>query len=139
MLKSLCRKLATVIVQRGTLRKGTVLVAGLAWAKVRAMFSEWGQPIQQAPPSTPVEVLGWRELPSAGSEIIEVESEVRRTEELVKRVGSAKCPCLILYPNVYFIFKVACIVNDVPFTCKSTGMYHSWKPCCWTLICICLF
>jgi translation initiation factor IF-2 len=74
---SFCRKLATVIVQRGTLRKGTVLVAGLAWAKVRAMFSEWGQPIQQAPPSTPVEVLGWRELPSAGNEIIEVESEVR--------------------------------------------------------------
>lgn len=76
-LKSFCRKLATVIVQRGTLQKGTVLVAGLAWAKVRAMFNEWGQPIQQAPPSTPVEVLGWRELPSAGSEIIEVESEVR--------------------------------------------------------------
>jgi translation initiation factor IF-2 len=41
------------------------------------MFSEQGQPIQQAPPSTPVEVLGWRELPSAGDEIIEVDSEVR--------------------------------------------------------------
>lgn len=76
-LKSFYRKLATVIVQRGTLQKGIVLVAGLAWAKVRAMFNEWGQPIQRAPPSTPVEVLGWRELPSAGSEIIEVESEVR--------------------------------------------------------------
>ena len=54
-----------------------MLVAGLAWAKVRAMFNEQGQPIQQAPPSTPVEVLGWRELPSAGDEIIEVDSEVR--------------------------------------------------------------
>lgn len=53
-----------------------VLVAGLAWAKVRAMFNDQGQPIQRAPPSTPVEVLGWRELPSAGDEIIEVESEV---------------------------------------------------------------
>jgi translation initiation factor IF-2 len=76
-LKLLCRKLSTAIVQRGTLQKGAVLVAGLAWAKVRAMFSEQGQPIQQAPPSTPVEVLGWRELPSAGDEIIEVDSEVR--------------------------------------------------------------
>lgn len=76
-------KLATVIVQRGTLQKGTVLVAGLAWAKVRAMFNEWGQPIQHAPPSTPVEVLGWRELPSAGSEIIEVESE-KRAHEVMK-------------------------------------------------------
>lgn len=71
-----CRKLATVIVQRGTLRKGTILVAGVAWAKVRAMFNEWGQTVQQAPPSTPVEVLGWRELPSAGNEVTEVESEV---------------------------------------------------------------
>jgi len=76
-LKPLCRKLSTAIVQRGTLQKGAVLVAGLAWAKVRAMFNEQGQPIQQAPPSTPVEVLGWRELPSAGDEIIEVDSEVR--------------------------------------------------------------
>jgi translation initiation factor IF-2 len=41
------------------------------------MFNEQGQPIQQAPPSMPVEVLGWRELPSAGDEIIEVDSEVR--------------------------------------------------------------
>ena len=76
-LKPLCRKLSTAIVQRGTLQKGAVLVAGLAWAKVRSMFGEQGQPIQQAPPSTPVEVLGWRELPSAGDEIIEVDSEVR--------------------------------------------------------------
>jgi hypothetical protein len=68
------------------------------------MFDEWGQPIQQAPPSTPVEVLGWRELPSAGSEIIEVESEVRQTEEIGRTVVSAKWSCLILYPYVYFYF-----------------------------------
>jgi translation initiation factor IF-2 len=44
------------------------------------MFNEQGHPIQQAPPSTPVEVLGWRELPSAGDEIIEVASEVRMNQ-----------------------------------------------------------
>lgn len=89
-LNPFCRKLSTAIVQRGTLQKGAILVAGLAWAKVRAMFSEQGQPIQQAPPSTPVEVLGWRELPSAGDEIIEVDSEVTlnqvEPEMLLKQV-----------------------------------------------------
>lgn len=69
-------KLSTAIVQRGTLRRGSILVAGTAWAKVRAMFDHQGRPIQQAAPSTPVEILGWRELPSAGDEILEVESEV---------------------------------------------------------------
>ncbi|PSN43893.1 Translation initiation factor IF-2 [Blattella germanica] len=75
-------KLSTSIVQRGTLRKGSILVAGLAWAKVRAMFNEKGQPIQEAPPSTPAEILGWRELPSAGEEILEVESEVQKLDIL---------------------------------------------------------
>ncbi|KAJ9576526.1 hypothetical protein L9F63_025578, partial [Diploptera punctata] len=76
-------KLSTAIVQRGTLRKGAVLVAGLAWAKVRVMFNEKGQLVQEAPPATPVEVLGWRELPSAGDEIIQVESE-RRANEVMR-------------------------------------------------------
>ncbi|KAL1416566.1 hypothetical protein MTO96_043394 [Rhipicephalus appendiculatus] len=70
-------KLSTALVQRGTLRKGAYLVAGLAWAKVRGMFDEWGKPVQSAPPGTPVQVIGWRSLPSAGDVIIEVESEKR--------------------------------------------------------------
>lgn len=70
------RKLSTAIIQRGTLRKGSFLVAGTAWAKVRSMFDEQGKPIQEAPPSTPVEIVGWKELPSAGDEIFEVETEV---------------------------------------------------------------
>lgn len=40
------------------------------------MFDDQGKPIQQAPPSTPVEIVGWKELPSAGDEIFEVETEV---------------------------------------------------------------
>lgn len=70
------RKLSTAIIQRGTLRKGSYLVAGTAWAKVRSMFDDQGKPIQQAPPSTPVEIVGWKDLPNAGDEILEVESEV---------------------------------------------------------------
>ncbi|XP_069672304.1 translation initiation factor IF-2, mitochondrial isoform X2 [Periplaneta americana] len=83
-------KLSTAIVQRGTLQKGSVLVAGLAWAKVRAMFNEQGQSVQEAPPSTPVEVLGWRELPSAGDEIIEVENEKRAHEVMRWRESISK-------------------------------------------------
>jgi translation initiation factor IF-2 len=78
LILCLGRKLSTALVQRGTLRKGCILVAGTAWAKVRAMFDDAGRPLNEAPPSTPVEILGWRELPSAGDEIIEVESEVNK-------------------------------------------------------------
>lgn len=69
------RKLSTCIVSRGTLRKGAILVAGQAWAKVRGLFDHTGQPLSKALPGTPVEILGWRELPRAGDQILEVESE----------------------------------------------------------------
>ncbi|XP_069787551.1 translation initiation factor IF-2, mitochondrial isoform X2 [Narcine bancroftii] len=72
----------TAIIQRGTLRKGCILVAGKSWAKVRLMFDENNKPMNVAGPSTPVEVVGWKELPSAGDEILEVESEQRAREVL---------------------------------------------------------
>lgn len=68
-------KLSTAIVTRGTLRRGAIIVCGLAWARVRALFDHAGQPVESAVPGTPVEILGWRELPTSGDEIIEVESE----------------------------------------------------------------
>ncbi|XP_067130192.1 translation initiation factor IF-2, mitochondrial [Centruroides vittatus] len=75
-------KLSTALIQRGTLRNGAILVAGTAWAKVRAMFDEWSKPVQIAPPGTPVQIMGWRELPNAGDEILEIESEQRAREVL---------------------------------------------------------
>ena len=68
-------KLSTAVVTRGTLRRGAILVSGLAWAKVRALFNHAGLPVEMAAPGTPVEILGWRELPEAGDDIIEVDSE----------------------------------------------------------------
>ncbi|XP_077670070.1 translation initiation factor IF-2, mitochondrial isoform X3 [Eretmochelys imbricata] len=70
----------TAIIQRGTLRKGCILVAGKSWAKVRLMFDENGKTVDEATPSMPVEVVGWKEIPSAGAEILEVESEQRARE-----------------------------------------------------------
>ncbi|XP_004710272.1 translation initiation factor IF-2, mitochondrial [Echinops telfairi] len=70
----------TAIIQRGTLRKGSILVAGKCWAKVRSMFDENGKVLSEACPSMPVGIIGWRDLPSAGEEILEVESETRARE-----------------------------------------------------------
>ncbi|XP_047434350.1 translation initiation factor IF-2, mitochondrial [Mugil cephalus] len=70
----------TAIVQRGTLKRGCVLVAGKCWGKVRFMFDENGRALQEAGPSTAVEVVGWKELPSAGETILEVESEQQARE-----------------------------------------------------------
>jgi translation initiation factor IF-2 len=66
---------ATVLVQAGTLHIGDNLVAGIADCKVRAMFDDQGRPLTEAGPSTPVEVLGWNEVPRAGDEFRVVEDE----------------------------------------------------------------
>ncbi|NWH83655.1 IF2M factor, partial [Aegithalos caudatus] len=77
--------LTTAIIQRGTLRKGCVLVAGKTWAKVRFLFDENGKAVDAASPGIPVEIMGWKESPSAGDEILEVESEQRAQEVIAWR------------------------------------------------------
>ncbi|HCU80835.1 MAG: translation initiation factor IF-2 [Chloroflexi bacterium] len=57
---------ATLLVQNGTLRKGDIVVAGGAWGRMRAMFSHSGDPIDEAIPSCPVEVMGLNVVPRAG-------------------------------------------------------------------------
>uniref|UniRef100_A0AC34FAP6 Tr-type G domain-containing protein n=1 Tax=Panagrolaimus sp. ES5 TaxID=591445 RepID=A0AC34FAP6_9BILA len=69
-------KVCTMIVQRGTVKRGTVFVAGEAWGRVRSMTDEHAKVLKEAGPSTPVRISGWRdELPSPGEKILEVESE----------------------------------------------------------------
>ncbi len=66
---------ATVLVQRGTLEVGDALVAGTAWAKIRAMFDENGRSVEVAGPSKPVQILGWSHVPDAGDDFREVDDE----------------------------------------------------------------
>lgn len=80
----------TAIIQRGTLRKGSILVAGKSWAKVRLMFDENGKTLHEAYPSMPVGIIGWRDLPSAGDEILEVGSEPRAREVVEWRKSEQK-------------------------------------------------
>jgi len=60
---------ATVIVEKGTLRVGDTIVAGAAWGKVRALIDDKGDNIKEALPSTPVQVLGLSDVPQAGDEL----------------------------------------------------------------------
>ena len=71
---------ATVLIQRGTLRVGDIFVAGSEWGRVRALVDEHGEPVEEAGPSVPVEVLGLNGTPMAGDDLIVVESDTRARE-----------------------------------------------------------
>jgi len=72
--------LATVLVQRGTLHVGDIIVVGAASGKVRAMIDDHGRQVKDAGPSFPVEVLGLGAVPSAGDQLTVVENEARARE-----------------------------------------------------------
>ena len=69
-------KVSTALIQRGTLRKNDVFVAGSVWGKVKSMRNDAGRLVKEAGPSAAVEIAGWKELPSAGDMLWQVESEV---------------------------------------------------------------
>ncbi|MBV9656072.1 MAG: translation initiation factor IF-2, partial [Acetobacteraceae bacterium] len=71
---------ATVLVQKGTLHQGEIVVAGAEWGRVRAMLDDKGQQMKEAGPAAPVEILGLTGVPSAGEPFVVVESEGRARE-----------------------------------------------------------
>jgi translation initiation factor IF-2 len=90
---------ATVLVQRGTLHVGDILIAGKEWGRVRAMFNEHGKKAAEADPAMPVEVLGLQGTPMAGDSFVVVKDETQarevtgyriRKERDAKLVKSAK-------------------------------------------------
>jgi translation initiation factor IF-2 len=70
----------TVLVQRGTLHIGDIIVAGAAWGRVRALIDDRGEPVSAAGPSVPVEILGFDSAPEAGDPFAVVENEARARE-----------------------------------------------------------
>jgi translation initiation factor IF-2 len=75
--------LATVIVQRGTLRVGDAIVSGPNYAKVRAMFDDQGKNVKEATPGTPVRVIGWTGTPESGASFKAVKNS-REAEKLAE-------------------------------------------------------
>jgi translation initiation factor IF-2 len=71
---------ATVLVQRGTLKRGDIVVAGSQWGRVRAITDERGQMLAEAGPSLPVEILGLDGTPEPGDVVVVVDSEARARE-----------------------------------------------------------
>jgi translation initiation factor IF-2 len=71
---------ATVLVQKGTLRQGDIVVAGAEWGRVRAMLDDKARAVTEAGPSAPVEILGLAGVPSAGEPFVAVENESRARE-----------------------------------------------------------
>lgn len=78
---------ATILVQRGTLRKGDILLAGFQYGRVRALVDDQGHMIDSAGPSIPVEVLGLSAVPHAGDEAIVVHDEKKAREVALFRQG----------------------------------------------------
>jgi translation initiation factor IF-2 len=70
----------TVLIQRGTLKVGDIIVAGRAWGRVRALINDKGEHIDAAGPSVPVEILGLDSAPEAGDQLAVVENDARARE-----------------------------------------------------------
>jgi translation initiation factor IF-2 len=83
-------RVATVLVRRGTLRGGDVIVAGSTWARVRRLRNEAGVEVAEAGPGTPVEIDGWKEQPSAGDEVLQALSEGKAKRVVELRVERAE-------------------------------------------------
>ncbi len=78
---------ASVLVQEGTLRQGDIVLCGLEYGRVRAMRDENGNPIEEAGPSIPVEILGLSGVPAAGDEATVVRDEKKAREVALHRQG----------------------------------------------------
>ena len=77
---------ATVLIQGGTLKAGDPFICGIHFGKVRALYNDWGQKVDQAPPSTPVEVHGFSGVPNAGEEFLVSEDERMAKQVSLHRV-----------------------------------------------------
>ncbi|SFV65863.1 Translation initiation factor 2 [hydrothermal vent metagenome] len=73
-------KLATILVQSGTLKKGDIILAGLEYGRIKMLINDMGQQVKEAGPSTPVEVLGLSGIPDSGDDVLVLDSEKKAKE-----------------------------------------------------------
>jgi translation initiation factor IF-2 len=91
---------ASILVQKGTLRSGDVVLCGPYWGRVRALINDLGKTVREAGPSTPVKVTGLSGLPSPGEELL-VESDERRARQIAEeRLASLKRPRQDVGPKI---------------------------------------
>ncbi|KAK0343255.1 hypothetical protein LTR94_019098, partial [Friedmanniomyces endolithicus] len=113
----------TVLVKRGTLKRGDIVVAGGAWGKVRALLNERNEQLADAGPSVPVEILGLDEAPSPGDVFAVVDSEARAREltEYRQRVKREKAQ--VSGGSVSLVDMMAKLgskkINELPVVIKS--------------------
>ncbi|HLI30190.1 MAG TPA: translation initiation factor IF-2, partial [Terriglobia bacterium] len=81
---------ATVLVENGTLHAGDSFIVGAIYCKVRAMLDDRGQPATEAPPATPVEVLGLEDVPQAGDRFQVIEDTTKARQIAVHRQAKAR-------------------------------------------------
>ena len=113
----------TVLVQNGTLRAGESFLVGPAFGKVRAMLDDRGQIVEQAPPSTPVEVLGLQTLPQAGDQF-QVVSDITKAKQIalyrenkLREISLAKSSRLTL-EHLHDQMKAG-IIKELPIILKA--------------------
>ncbi|KAG7664906.1 IFM1 [[Candida] subhashii] len=80
----------TVLVRRGSLKPGDVIVAGQTYCKIRGMRDENGKPVKIAGPSAPVQIWGWKDLPDSGDQVIQAKSEAIAKKCVDYRITKAK-------------------------------------------------
>ena len=98
--------MATLLVQTGTLRKGDIIGVGATWGRVRAMFNDKGEQLEEAPPSMPVAVMGLSGVPVAGDifKVYESErqarAEVAESAEAARMAASRPAPKLVTLEDI---------------------------------------
>ncbi|KAJ2156337.1 translation initiation factor IF-2 [Coemansia sp. RSA 552] len=81
---------ASVLVKRGTLKVGDVIVAGATWCKVRGMTDDRGQSVKTAGPATAVKMMGWKDIPLAGDMVLQAGSEMQAKNVVAHRIEKRK-------------------------------------------------
>ena len=89
-------RVATVLVRRGTMRPGDVIVAGTTWTRIRTLRNEAGVQVDFATPGTPIQIDGWREQPLAGSEVLQAPDEAKAKDVVEYRLDEEETERLTL-------------------------------------------